>query len=194
VIVDFASGLPTNDHIHQVVPKGTKVIYSDYDPVTVEYAQDILENTPNVYYFLADARKPDELFNHPEVQRILGGRRDVAIGYWGISIFLTDDELAHATSTLYELADPRSCLAFNAQGAVEPPTDPASIQMMNIYARMGSPQYYRTLEKYKQLIQPWKLDEKGFISFLDWHGFDQSVMSEEDMRIFGPQSGSYGPT
>src|SRR4026208_1791421 len=29
LIVDFASGLPTNDHMHTVVPKGTKVIYSD---------------------------------------------------------------------------------------------------------------------------------------------------------------------
>src|SRR3989304_4376578 len=33
VIIDFASGLPTNDHIHLVTPPGTTVIYSDYDPV-----------------------------------------------------------------------------------------------------------------------------------------------------------------
>ena len=41
-ILDFASGLPTQDHLHFVVPKGTKVIYSDYDPVVVEYAREIL--------------------------------------------------------------------------------------------------------------------------------------------------------
>src|SRR5512143_2542931 len=33
VIIDFASGLPTMDHIHYKVPKGTTVIYSDSDPV-----------------------------------------------------------------------------------------------------------------------------------------------------------------
>jgi hypothetical protein len=35
IIIDFASGLPTNDHIHYVAPKGTTVIYSDYDPIIV---------------------------------------------------------------------------------------------------------------------------------------------------------------
>ena len=33
--LDFASGLPTVDHIHQIAPEKTKVIYSDIDPVTV---------------------------------------------------------------------------------------------------------------------------------------------------------------
>src|SRR5436190_6344574 len=47
LIVDFASGLPTNDHMHTVVPKGTKVIYSDRDPVVVEYAHEILAGIPD---------------------------------------------------------------------------------------------------------------------------------------------------
>ncbi|MEZ4768095.1 MAG: SAM-dependent methyltransferase [Caldilineales bacterium] len=38
-IIDFASGLPTQDHLHYVVPQGTTVMYSDYDPVVVEYAK-----------------------------------------------------------------------------------------------------------------------------------------------------------
>lgn len=33
--IDFASGLPVKDHIHNNAPEGTKVIYSDIDPVTV---------------------------------------------------------------------------------------------------------------------------------------------------------------
>ena len=51
VIIDFASGLPTNDHIHQKVKPGTIVIYSDYDPVVVEYARDILKDAANTYFF-----------------------------------------------------------------------------------------------------------------------------------------------
>jgi hypothetical protein len=193
VIIDFASGLPTNDHIHQVIPDGTIVIYSDYDPVVVEYAHQILADAPeNIYYFQADVRQPETLLNRPDVQEILGGRRKVAFGFWGVSLFLKAEDVAHAMRTLYDWAAPGSCCAFNAQGAVEPPTDPAALQMMKIYERMGSPQHYRPLETYKELIQPWKIDEPGFISLLDWHGFDQSVMTEEDRRIFGPESGSYG--
>src|ERR1041384_1318361 len=96
IIIDCASGLPTNDHIHHVVPAGTTVIYSDFDPVVVEYGREILADTSNIYFFQADARRPDELLNRPEVQEILGGRRDVALVYWGICMFLSDDDLSHA--------------------------------------------------------------------------------------------------
>src|SRR3954465_2141329 len=63
IIIDFASGLPTNDHIHHVVPAGTTVIYSDFDPMVVEYSREILANTSNIYFFQADARRPEELLN-----------------------------------------------------------------------------------------------------------------------------------
>ena len=76
------------------------MIYSDYDPVVVEYAREILGDTPNVYFFEADARRPEELFNRPEVVRILDGRRDVALVYWGIPIFLTDQDLIHVATIL----------------------------------------------------------------------------------------------
>ena len=116
IVVDFASGLPTNDHIHHVVPPGTTVIYSDYDPVVVEYGREILSDTPNTYYFQADARRPEELLNRPEVQEILEGRRDIALVHWGISLFLRDEELAHAARSLYEWSSASACWTFMAQG------------------------------------------------------------------------------
>ena len=48
--LDFASGLPTTDHIHSLAPDGTKVIYSDIDQITVEYAKDIIGENPIVKY------------------------------------------------------------------------------------------------------------------------------------------------
>ncbi|NIN68603.1 MAG: hypothetical protein GTO63_28640, partial [Anaerolineae bacterium] len=59
-IMDFASGLPTMDHLHTAVAPGTTVIYSDRDPVCVEYGREILGDTPNVHYFQADCRRPEE--------------------------------------------------------------------------------------------------------------------------------------
>ena len=192
VIIDLASGLPTNDHIHFVVPKNTTVIYSDYDPVVVEYAHQILKDTPNVYFFQADARRPEELLNRREVQEILGSRRDVALGLWGVSAFLTDSELAQTVHTLYEWAGPRGCLAFNAQLADVNPEDPAAAQTSKIYAQMGTPLHLRTRAEYQQLVQPWHPDEKGFVPLLEWHGFDPTEMSAEDRQIVGAAGGGYG--
>jgi SAM-dependent methyltransferase len=193
VIIDFASGLPTNDHIHHKVPKGTTVIYSDVDPVVVEYAREILkDNTPNVYFFQADARHPEELLARPEVEKILAGRRKVGLIYWGVSIFLPDESISHAVRYLYDWAAPGSCLVFNAQGANANPEDPATKQSKQIYEQMGQNCFLRTLEEYYELLKPWQPDAKGFIPLLEWHGFEQSELGKEDVAAFGPMGGGYG--
>jgi hypothetical protein len=186
LIVDFASGLPTNDHMHTVVPEGTKVIYSDRDPVVVEYAHEILAGVSDVYFFQADAGRPEELLNRPEVHEILGGRRDIGLVHWGMSLFLTDQEISYAANALYDWAAPNSCWVFNAQGA-NSTADPA---LEAIYAQMGAPIFVRTLEHYQELVKPWRADDKGWISLLDWHGMESHNLSEEDRRSF-PGFGAY---
>src|SRR6478672_2320717 len=74
-VIDFASGLPTQDHIHAMAKPGTRVLYSDRDPTVVEFAREILKDSPDTYVFSADARYPNELLNNPEVQALLKGRR-----------------------------------------------------------------------------------------------------------------------
>ncbi len=130
MIIDFASGLPTADHIHYKVPKGTTVIYSDYDPIVAEYSRDILKGTTNVYFFQADTRQPEELLHRPEVENILRGQRKVAFVFWGVGVFLKDEDIAYTTRYLYDWAAPGSCLAFNAQGADVNPESPAVIEFL----------------------------------------------------------------
>ncbi len=190
VIIDFASGLPTVDHIHTNVPKGTTVIYSDIDQVVVEYAREILKGTPDVYFFQNDACHPETLLNNPDVQRILGGRRKVAIGYWGYSTFATDDELRISLRSIYDWVAPGSCLAYNAN-SVSDPNEPEIREAQAIYAKIGAPFYVRTLETHLELLQPWKIDKEGFISLLEWHGFDETALGKDKSK-FGPMGGGFG--
>ena len=191
VIIDFASGLPTMDHIHIKAAKDTTIIYSDYDPVIVEYARDILKGTSNVYYFQADARHPEELLGRPEVGKILAGRRKVAFVLWGVSSFLEDDEIVHAIHSLYDWAAPGSCLVFNAQLADIPPS-PEADRVTKIYQQMGTRVITRSLKQYRELLVPWKQENRGFIPLLEWHGFDQSELGKEDVSSYGPMGGGYG--
>jgi hypothetical protein len=192
VIIDFASGLPTQDHIHETARPGTVVIYSDSDPVVVEYGRDILQGVPNVYFFQGDARRPDQLLERPEVQQILAGRRDIALVYWGVTAFMKDEELAFAAHYLHDWAGPRSCWAFNAQLANVGLNDPVVMKAVQLYQQMGSPLYLRDLDKYQSLIQPWHTNGTGFVSFLDWHGLNQAEMSQDELSAFGPGGGGYG--
>ena len=192
VIIDFASGLPTNDHIHHVVKPGTIVIYSDYDPVVVEYAHEILAGAENTYYFLADACKPEELLNRQEVQALVGDGRNVALIFWGVAGFLPDKEIRDTLQYLYDWSGPEACLCFNAQGADIKSQAPSMAQLLKIYEQMRSKLYPRTLEEYQILVKPWLPDEKGFISLLHWHGMNEAEMSKDDERNWGPSGGGYG--
>ena len=192
VIIDFASGLPTNDHIHHVVPNGTTVIYSDYDPVVVEYAHEILAGTPDVYYFQADARQPGELLQRPELETILRGRRNVAIVLWGVSGFLADQDLHYTAQTLYDRSGDKSCLVYNAQGADARTDDPAMIRVQKVYEQMGVSTHFRTLDKSLELLRPWHPDANGFVSLLKWHGFDRSELTQDEARAYEQSGGGYG--
>ncbi len=192
VIIDFASGLPTQDHLHQKVKPGTTVIYSDYDPVTIEYAREILKDVPNTSAFAANAAHPEELLEMPEVKEILKGRRDVAFVVWGVGSFLSDADLRHLARCLYDWSGPKSCFAFHAQGAGSDPNDPANLQVVKIYEQMGPTLYNHSLAEYEQALLPWHPDKIGFISLLQWHGLDPAIMSKQDVRNFGPGGIGYG--
>ena len=188
-IIDFASGLPTMGHIHTAVAPGTTVIYSDRDPVCVEYSKEILGDTPNVYYFQADCRRPEELLNRPEVQEILGNNRHVAFVYWGITGFMTDEDIAHVAYVLYDWSDEGSCWAvFIGEGN---PDHPIAKRVFETYRQIGEPVYYRSLATFRELVKPWRPDEQGFRSMEEWHGL-KDTMTEEDKQVFAAGGGGYG--
>jgi hypothetical protein len=83
--IDFASGLPTADHIHQVALPGTKVIYSDLDPVTVAYGQEIIKDNPDASYHVCEATSPEVLLESQAVTKMFGKTRKVCIGFNGIA-------------------------------------------------------------------------------------------------------------
>ncbi len=191
IIIDIASGLPTNDHIHHVVPQGTKVVYSDYDPVVVEYSKEIIQGIPNTIFLHTDARNIEDLLSNPQVSDMLQGRRDVGFISWGLSAFLADEDIAHIARVLYDWSAPNSVWAFNAQAANANPNDPAVAKLLAIYKQMGSTFTIRSLDRYLELLHPWK-PETDFVPLLEWHGFDQSLMSAEDLAGAGPGGGGYG--
>jgi hypothetical protein len=192
VIVDFGSGLPTMEHLHSSVPTGATIIYSDSDPIVVEYAKEILKEVPNAYYFLADARHPAELLNRPEVQEILNGRTNVGQICWGISAFLEDEDIRNMAQVLYKKSGPNSVWAFNAQGANGNPNHPDAAKLLALYKQMGTPFHVRTTEQYAELVKPWHPENGSFTPLTEWNGFDQSLMTADELKSAGPGGGGYG--
>ncbi len=75
--------------------------------------------------------------------------------------------------------------------ATEHNATPGILKLIAFYKQMGTPVYYRPEEKYIEMLKPWRL-EGGFLAFLDWHGLDESFMTDEDLKSAGPGGGGYG--
>lgn len=188
--IDFASGLPAVDHIHQVAPKGTKVIYSDIDSVTVAYANDIIGEDPNVRFITCNAAKPEELLKSAVVDELFGSDRKVAIGFNGISYFLPDESVQFALRTLYDWADAGSKL-FLSDADADPSKITEKMQVLfDLYAKIGQPIYVRTKEKLVELAKPWNIDQPGLLPLDEWIDVEKVYIDEEKDEYGG--EGFYG--
>lgn len=174
--LDFASGLPTVDHIHQVTPHGTKVIYSDIDPITVAYAQEIVKDLPDVAYVHGDAGKPETVLERPIIEELFGSDRKLAIGLNGIAWFLPDERMKHALAVLYEWASSGSKL-FICDTATSAKTDQLD-KVQDFYKQVKEPVHIRTEEQFRGLLGKWKICEPGVKSVEDWLPVDKRPLQD----------------
>ena len=174
--LDFASGLPTVDHIHQVAPSGTKVIYSDIDPITVAYAQEIIGDNPNIRYVLCDAGRPEDLLNSTVVTELFGSERQLVIGFNGIAWFISDDAVRHAMTVLYDWAEPGTKL-FLCDGDASQMSEEGKA-VLELYRRFGQRVYARSLHVLEDLIKPWKVQAPGFQLLEEWVDMEAKVTEE----------------
>jgi len=179
--IDFASGLPTIDHIHQITPAGTKVIYSDIDPVTVAYGQEILKDNPNARYVACNVGTPEDLLGAPVVREFFGTSRRIAFGINGVAFFLSDDAIGHAMQALYDWADAGSRLFLCDMCLQGDTVSPTLQEIFNIYKGLGQPMRFRPLDTLKQLIGPWRVREPGFLPLEEWIGM-KTVVEGETMK------------
>jgi hypothetical protein len=179
--LDFASGLPTVDHIHEVAPEGTKVIYSDADTVTVAYGQQIIGDNPNIRYVQCDAGQPEKLLHSDVVTELFGEDRKVAIGFNGIAFFLADDVLARSLKTIYDWADKGARMFFIDHDI---PVQTDQCKAMVAFYKNLQPVHIRSKERVLEIIGPWTITEPGFMYLHEWIGIDSSA-TDEMVKEFG---------
>lgn len=59
-VLDVASGLPTQGHFNETLPTA-RILFTDNDPLSVAYGDDLLKDQPNMAYREADVREPGRL-------------------------------------------------------------------------------------------------------------------------------------
>ena len=171
--LDLASGLPTDDHIHKNTPDGTKVIYSDIDPITVEYGKEIIGENPNVKYIICDASKPEVLLESKTVKTLFGNNHKVAIGLNGICWFLKNEQIKHTMKILFNWAAEGSMLFLTDYDSENLSAEIQAI--FNLYNNMKQYIGARSKKELFEFIKPWQIDEPGILLLEEWIGITPTV-------------------
>jgi O-methyltransferase involved in polyketide biosynthesis len=151
-ILDLGSGMPAQDNMHEVAP-AARVLYTDRDPITVAYAQEVLGTTARVRYIQADMREPAPIL--AEADAFFGGERHVAIGCIGLAYFLDDPTLRHLMATVHAWAAPGSVMALSHAFGIAR-TD-ANKQMFEMFKRSGAEMFMRDEATVRQMVAPWRV-------------------------------------
>ncbi len=182
--VDFASGLPTQDHIHHVLPQA-KIIYSDIDRMTLDRGQEMVQDLPNVSYFKCDIHDAKKFLQDPEVTKFLDGKRKVAFGLNGVTSFLAPDEIRKMLNDLYQWAETGSRLCITFETKEPEQITPKLQQFLDMFKNTGSPFHLFSYQECLELIAPWKLDTKGLVPLREFLELPENHITEEDREGVG---------
>ncbi|MFP2906064.1 SAM-dependent methyltransferase [Pyxidicoccus sp. 3LFB2] len=182
--VDFASGLPTADHVHTVLPDA-RVLYSDINPLTIASAKHLLGDNPRVRYLECDIRRAGDFLRRPDVEAFLEGQRRVAFGTNGITGFLSAEENQRFFRDLYDWAAPGSKLFTTFETKEPAKTTPQWEQFIGMFERMGESFHLYSLPEYLDICGPWAQDRMGVVPIREFLGLPDGYVTEADREGIG---------
>jgi hypothetical protein len=95
--LDIGTGIPSADNVHEVaqsIAPESRVVYVDNDPIVLAHARTLLAtaDTGATAYIHADLREPQQILDHPDLQKTLDMSRPVALILIAVVHFLLDDD------------------------------------------------------------------------------------------------------
>lgn len=171
-ILDLGSGMPAQDNMHEVAP-AARVLYTDRDPITVAYAQQVIAGRENVRYIQADMQDPASIL--AAADEFFAGERRIAVGCIGLAYFLNDTVLQTLMQALHDWAAPGSVMAFShAYGEIR---TEANRQTFEMFKRSGAEMFMRDEAAVRKLVAPWRvLESKPLAAWLNV----EDQIAEED--------------
>jgi SAM-dependent methyltransferase len=166
--LDIGSGVPTVGHVHDIahrVAPDAKVVFVDIDPVAVAHSRMMLADDHRIAVIQEDVRRPEQILDHPEVQRLIDFDQPVAVIVVALLHFLKDaDDPAGILARLMAPLEAGSYLAI-AHGSDDARE---GSEARDIYRRGGIEVVSRTREQVEALLDGLELVEPGVVWVPQW--------------------------
>ncbi|MGW4635158.1 SAM-dependent methyltransferase [Nocardia sp. NPDC004415] len=171
--LDFGSGLPTADNVHQVAQRvnpDAKVVYIDNDPIVLAHGRALLATDANTTVIHADVRDSTEIREHPEVARLIDFDKPIGVIFSAILHHLNDDEDPHAVVRYWAEQIPTGSSVFisHFRSGDNAETIEAESKLQSTFGRGR----WRTDAEIEALFGELVLQEPGVVAAARWrqHG------------------------
>ncbi|MEU9039397.1 SAM-dependent methyltransferase [Streptomyces sp. NPDC048352] len=196
--LDIGSGIPTFGNVHEIARAASpeaRVVYVDHDPVAVAHSRAVLAGDDLSAVVSADLRKPRDILDSPEADRLLDLDRPVALLLVAVLHFLEDsDEPYAAVAELRDALAPGSLLILtHASYEGIPLTEEVAGGAVGVYRDIRNPLVMRTREQISGFFEGFELVEPGLVFMPDWHPEGTGPLAEgeepEDPYAFSGYGG-----
>ena len=185
-VLDLGSGLPTQGHFNEHLPDA-KILFSDFDPLTVLQAQQLLAYTPEMAFANIDLKDPVALIE--QASAYFGVDRRLGVGCIGVIYFLSDDEVRSLMARLHAFCAKGSVMALSFHNVPAGPSFESTMQIIYEavkHARIDL--YLRTPEQIADLVLPWRIVSSQKIQ--SWLGLEEEAAAGPDdpmrhLELFG---------
>lgn len=188
--LDIGTGIPTEPNLHQIaqgVAPESRVVYVDNDPLVFSHARALLVSAPagRTAFVLADAGRPAEILEAPEVLETLDLSQPVAVSLMALLHFVPGD--VHAiVKTLMEPLAPGSYLAIShvTTDFDDGPADPDGMaRLLQVYIDRGIPVQPRTRREVEGLFDGLELVEPGVEVIHRWRAETDEFPPGHDKNV-----------
>ncbi|MEU0407618.1 SAM-dependent methyltransferase [Streptomyces griseorubiginosus] len=171
--LDIGSGIPTFGNVHEVAQSaspGARVVYVDHDPVAVAHSRAVIADNPDAGVVAADLRKPQEILESPEVQRLIDLNRPVALLLVAILHFVEDaDDPYAAVAELRDALAPGSLLVLTHAAFEGIPLSQEQVQgAMDVYEDIRNPLIMRSHDEIARFFEGYDMVEPGLVPMPRW--------------------------
>ncbi|HEX6289406.1 MAG TPA: SAM-dependent methyltransferase [Herpetosiphonaceae bacterium] len=186
--LDLGSGIPTAGNVHEVAQRANpaaRVVYVDVEPVAVIHSAAILRGNERATIVEADARQPEEILKHPEVQRLLDFSKPIGVLMLALLHFVTDDQAAQALVRRYrEALVPGSFIAITHASLERVPAEIVT-QFERVYSQTTTPIKTRGRAQVEPLFKGLDLVDPGVIYVPLWRpeGPDDVFLDQPERSI-----------
>ncbi|MGW4770927.1 SAM-dependent methyltransferase [Nocardia sp. NPDC004278] len=167
--IDFGSGLPTVDNVHQVAQRhapDARVVYVDSDPIVLAHGRALLATDANTTVIQADARDPKSIRDHPEVARLIDFAQPVAVIFSSILHHLNDDEEPAEVMRFWNDQIPSGSYVFitHFRSGHNPETTAAEQKLQSTFGRGR----WRDTEEIRELFGDLEILEPDIVPSARW--------------------------